>query len=289
MNIDQAAGYPNLAMFVGTTPNIGTTSIAFQTAATLAAGAPHRSVFYLCLNLKSSKISRYLGQTRAGYGLSDLRAELKAQQLTPQRLDKHAARFKQYPNLRVLSGNMQREQAELYTPEDIEHLLQTAAQAYDLCIADCSAYWDNAATIITALRSSVKLLVTVPQIDAFQDDYRGWMLNTASLFGISPQEFALILSQTGRHPDEYRSGEVQQAMKLTLAGEVPYDKQLAHEMQLGRLHEWCRGAASAARLLEPVCRLIVQQAGFEWSPVEEQKLLAKFRLRPVKRATEVRT
>src|SRR5690606_34102422 len=46
-----------LLVFMGSTPNIGATLIAFGTAVELARGSEHR-VGYICLNLKSSKLHR---------------------------------------------------------------------------------------------------------------------------------------------------------------------------------------------------------------------------------------
>ncbi len=55
MKIDTETQYANLAVFVGTTPGIGTTAAAFRTAAALASGNSNSRIAYLCLNLKSSK------------------------------------------------------------------------------------------------------------------------------------------------------------------------------------------------------------------------------------------
>src|SRR5690625_3439251 len=47
-------------LFTGTTPNIGTTVVAFGTALQLATRTD-KSLAYICLNLKSSKIHHYIG------------------------------------------------------------------------------------------------------------------------------------------------------------------------------------------------------------------------------------
>jgi len=288
MNAIHEAAYPNLVMFCGTTPNIGTTAAAFGAAVALAAGAAELSVAYLCLNLKSSKIGRYIGRAVPDTGLGALRTDLKARTLTPERLEKHCLRLKGIPNLRVLPGNMQRAQAELYEPEDIEHLLQTAARTYDIIIADCHAYWDNAATIVTALRAGTKLLVTLPRLDSFQDDFHAWIRETACLFEIEPQQFELVLLQTGLYPEEYRAGEIEQVTRLTVAGTLPYDRQLAIEMQRGQLHEWLL-QDTAVKSVEKIAERIAARLHVAWEPPGETRLMARFKLRAIKRAMEVRT
>jgi hypothetical protein len=288
MSTKLEATYPNLVMFSGTTPNIGTTLAAFGTGIALAAGASGLSVVYLCLNLKSSKIGRYIGRTSPDTGLGALRLDLKARTLTPERLEKHCLKLKGIPNLHVLTGNMQRAQAELYEPEDIEHLLQTAASAYDICIADCHAYWDNAATIVTALKASMRFLVTMPRLDAFQDDFHAWITETACLFDLAPQQFELVLAQAGRYPDEYRAGEIEQVTRLAVAGTLPYDKQLAHEMQRGRLHERLLQDA-AENPMGILAKHIADRLHVAWKPPGVKRIMARFKLRAIKRAMEVRT
>lgn len=286
MRIGLGETLDNLVMFVGTTPNIGTTAIAYRTAAALAVGAPKSRIAYLCLNLKSSKIARYLGIHDPHAELSMLRAELKARSLTAARLEKLCLRAKPLANLFVLCGNMQRAQAELFAPEDLEHLLMVAGEAYDLCIVDCSAYWDNAATVVSGMHAKVKLLVTQPKLDAFQDDYHGWITNTAAMFGIDPREFALILAQTGQSADEYRAGEIQQATGLPMIASIPYDKQLITDMQQGRLQSWQLTNRAAARAIHPVCRYIAKRTGIDWASSEAPRSLLGIRMRRWKQAAE---
>jgi len=288
VRIDLDTCYPNLVLFAGTTPNIGTTSCAFSMAATLAQGAPHLTVAYLCLNLKSSKIARYLGLSEADQGLSAMRVDLKARTLTSERLDQYVSRLRRFPNLRVLNGNMQREQAELYMPEDIEHLLAIASQTYDICVVDCNAYWDNAATIISVMRAGVRLLVTTPALDAFQDDLNGWLIQAGSLFGVMPQQFQLIVTQSARHTDEYRASDVGASTGLDVVGTVPYDRQLASDMQLGQLHEWCDSKRSLSlRRIEQIAGRIAAQLGIVWSAKGEPRKQMKLPFRSLKRQVGV--
>lgn len=289
MNLNIRETSPNLVMFVGTTPNIGTTAAAFAAARALAAGVgAERKIAYVCLNLKSSKIARYMGLRPFGYGLGEIRGELKAQHLSPERLEKVCLRLKQAPNLYVLHGNAQREQAELYTAADIEQLLTTAAEAFDVCIVDCSAYWDNAATVVAGMRCGSKMLVTVPRSDSFRDDYEAWIVHTASIFGVAPEEFALIVVQAGYHPDEYRTSEIQQSVGLTLAGVMPYERRLPLEMQRGRLDDALRNCRLFDRTAQDIARMIAAQTGIEWMLRAEASMSVRRRWRISKQTAEVK-
>lgn len=289
MPIDTETHYANLAMFVGTTPGIGTTAVAFHTATALACGKQNLKIGYLCLNLKSSKIARYIGLTAKHAGVSALRAELKARSLTADRLVKHCVTIKPFPNLHILNGNMQREQAELFAPEDVEQLLRAASQAFDLSIVDVNAYWDNAATIIAGIRAGGKYLVTAPQIDCFQDDFRAWICNTSPLFGISPRQFSLIVTQTGRLADEYRESEVLHSTGLPLIASVAYEEELMRCMQQGQLADWIKSRKTAPRDISELAAKIAATAGIIWTPPSEPRLLAKFRLRATGRRKGVDT
>lgn len=280
---DQRTQHSNIVMFVGTTPRIGTTIAAISTAMMLAQAAPHLRIAYLCFNLKSSKVSRYLGLSDLHAGLSGLRADLKARSLTAEQLQTYCVRLKPTPNLYVLAGNRQREQAELYAPEDMEHLLDVAAQAFDICIVDCSAYWDNAATVITGWRAGLKYLVTMPILDAFQDDYRGWLVNTASLFDIAAEEFQLVLTQTGYSPDEYRLSEIQQAVGIPLAGSLPYDRQIAQDVQRGRLLDSLKLQQSFMKHATQLASKVAQHFNVDIPASEKRRVRLKLRIRGIKR------
>lgn len=283
MRSETEARGAHLIMFVGTTPNIGTTACAFSTAAALARGAPQMSVAYMCLNLKSSKIARYIGVT-GGEGLSAIRADLKARSLTRERLDKQMVQPGMPANLYVLVGNREREQAELYTAEDIGHLLDIAMQAFDICVVDCNAYWDNAATVVTALRARTRMLVTTPQLDSFYDDFRGWLDNTANLFGLAPRQFQLIVSESARHADVYQYREIEQATGLAVTGKWPCDRHLSADMQLGRLHEWC--ALKSPKEIEQIACHLAEDIGINWMK-REARSAVRFPFRSWKRQMEV--
>lgn len=270
----------NLLMLTGTTPNIGTTTAAFTIAIRLANATRTGKVGYVCLNLKSSKISRYLGEQHDS-GLSLIRADLKSQSMTAERLRKQCIQLRNHPNLFILDGNIRREQAELYTPEDIEYLLHMASQSFDYCVIDCHAYWDNAATIIAALYSANRILVTTPHIDRFQDDYRAWVMNTASMFGLGMKDFKVLITQYGQADFEYTEKEIQQAMNMQICGTLSYDRMLAKALQDGQLHAWSLARHSYGNQIDSIIVRLAEQCQWDWlNPARPHTLLMKWRPRP---------
>ncbi len=227
-----------IVCFCGTTPNIGTTVVSFGMAAMLAQTRDSR-IGYLCLNLKSSKLHRYLGRDKPKATLDGLRAELKSASLKPERLLHMCDRFPELPNLFVLYGNMLREQAEYYTPEDIEHLLRIADQTFDLCVVETNAYWDNAATVCGARIADTKLLVTTMQLPHFQEDFLRWIRSAAPIAGISPADFEMFLTQKrdSREAGGFRTGDVRRDTELNIFGEVGYYPFTENYLSQGRLLE----------------------------------------------------
>lgn len=124
-----------LAAFAGSTPNIGTTLTAFGTAYRLAS-VTGRKIGFLCLNLKSAKTHLYLGIDKPQVTLDGLRPELRAGTLTADKLRQYAYQPPQLGGLHVLFGNLAREQAEYYEPDDMQRLLDASRQAFDLTIAE---------------------------------------------------------------------------------------------------------------------------------------------------------
>ncbi|NOV04718.1 hypothetical protein [Paenibacillus planticolens] len=215
----QPAG--KLLTFIGSTPNIGTTLASFGVACLLAMETSVK-VGYLCLNLKSSKLHRYLGKDDQVFTLDGLRAELKAQSLTPERLLLVCDQPREAQGLHVLYGNMLREQAEFFTPSEIVHLLRVARRAFDICIIEVNAYWDNAATVCGLLEADSKVVVTTADIAQFQEDFSRWIRQVGSVFGLQPDRFELMAVQTEKHAkhNEFTIKDIRKETQLHLMGQV---------------------------------------------------------------------
>jgi Flp pilus assembly CpaE family ATPase len=182
-----------LLVFVGSTPNNGTTLVSFGTAVRLAAETTC-TIGYICLNLKSSKIHRYVGRDDPACTLDGLRAELRSSSLRPERLIKACETFTRAPNLYVLAGNMIREQAEFFSADDMEFLLKTAAQTFDIVVVEVNAYWDNAATVTAVCKADRRFYVTGGDLAQFQEDTRRWLYSLSPMLELDPASFELVVN-----------------------------------------------------------------------------------------------
>ena len=249
--VQNAVVRAKLITFIGSTPNIGTTVSAFGTAVGLAQ-LTGRSIGYLCLNLKSSKIHRYLGYDAPRASLDGLRPELKAGRVDGGRLERYCLTVKGVSNLQVLPGNMQREQAEYYSLADMDCLLRAAAERFDYLIADCSAYWDNAATIAALRQAGQRMMVTTQQLGHFQEDMARWCAALAPIFGLSAAAFACVLAQYSAVPaDGFDDNDVSTETGMPFMGKVGAMPELPLLLGQGKLLE----AVNARRPLRDFQRL----------------------------------
>ncbi|TNJ62293.1 hypothetical protein FE784_31385 [Paenibacillus hemerocallicola] len=251
-------------VFVGSTPNIGTTFVSFGTAVGLACRTA-RSVAYLCLNLKSSKLHRYIGIEKPEASLDQLRAEIRSRSLRPERLRSYCETVKGVPNLRVLFGNQLREQAEFFTAEDIEHLLQTAKRTFDVCIVEVNAYWDNAATVCALLQAESRILVTTPDLTHFQEDTDRWLRGLSPIIGLNADSFDLVLTQADKNGNSagIRQRDIRKETGLSFIGKVGKYADLTEAVNQGKLLDVLLGQHPMCRDLVGIVSLLTALCGFE--------------------------
>jgi hypothetical protein len=243
-----------LAAFAGSTPNIGTSVTAFGTAYRIAA-LTGRKVGYLCLNLKSAKTHLYLGLDKPEVTLDSIRPELRARTMTGDKLRQYAFRSPMLGGLHVLFGNMAREQAEYYEPEDIVQLLSAAREAFDLTIADVSAYWDNAATVCAMREADDKFIVTTERLSHFQEDVHRWTGQVGSLFGLSPEKLQLILLQgTEKKTGGFRMKEIRKETGCNEFAEMRLTESVHLQLDSGRLDEWLASEESHSASFDAVAQ-----------------------------------
>jgi MinD-like ATPase involved in chromosome partitioning or flagellar assembly len=247
-----------LATFAGSTPNIGTSLTAFGTAYRIAA-LTGRKVGYLCLNLKSAKTHLYLGVDKPDVSLDGVRPELRAGTLTGDKLRQYAFRSPKLGGLHVLFGNMAREQAEYYEPEDMKQLIAASREAFDLTIADVSAYWDNAATICAMTEADERFLVTTDSLSHFQEDIHRWTGQVGSQFGMTPEQFRLVLLHSNqRSTGGFRMKEIRKETGCNDFTELRLTESVHLQLDSGRLDEWLaseeRNAASFDSVADPLLK-----------------------------------
>ena len=225
-------------LFIGTTPNIGTTVISFGTAVKLAMES-EQQIGYMCLNLKSSKLHRYLGMEKPPVSLDHIRAVLRSKNLSGDRLKQYCDTRDKLPNLHILYGNLLREQAEYFMPEDIEHLLAAAKEAFDVCIVEVSAYWDNAATISGLLNADSKVMVTSGELIYFQEDFFRWSGALSSIIGVEIHSFDLVVNE--RSVGSYSIRDIRTETGLSVLSQLKRNEELTAILNQGKLFELFMG------------------------------------------------
>jgi hypothetical protein len=261
-----------LVVFVGSTPNIGTTVVSFGTALQLARETRHM-VGYLCLNLKSSKLYRYLGRDESISALDDMRADLRSRSLTPERLLQYCETLPEVPRLRILYGNRVREQAEYFTPEEIEHLLEAARRAFDICLVEVSAYWDNAATVCAVLRADRRIAVTTQELSHFQEDLQRWLKTVAAMYGVEASSFDLVVTQREKSGllQDIRLKDIRREAGMQIIGEIQRHAQLGEYLNQGRLLELLNGPHAINRELSGVTQTLITLCGLMRQPVPAKR------------------
>ncbi|GLX66386.1 hypothetical protein [Paenibacillus glycanilyticus] len=225
--------------FVGTTPNIGTTATAFATAFRIAE-ASGRQVGYLCLHLKSAKLHRYLGIAEPAVTLDKLRPELASGSLTPDKLSRAVQTVRGMPNLHVLFGNMLRDQAEFFTPEEVEHLIRIAGQTFSIVVIDVGAYWDNAATICALRESDSRIIVTTDALSHFQEDGKRWISQVSPLFGLSTEQYDTVVIYPPWSTGGYRMKDICKEMGTAKLGEIRYGHSFYAQLDSGHYDHWLK-------------------------------------------------
>lgn len=255
-----------LLTFIGTTPNIGTTIAALATACRIAQSGD-ASVGYLCLNLKSAKTHRYIGVDEPEITLDSLRPELQTAALDREKLFRSMHRIRSVPNLSILFGNVMRDQAEFIEAQHIDHLLDVAADSFELVIADVGAYWDNAATLCALRRSSSRLVVTTAALSHFQEDGKRWIKHLSALFGIPSQEYEAVLVHSQWRNGGYQVKDICRELGIPLIGEMKLSEPLLSQLDSGTLEEWlARNEEGKAMMEEPAKKLMLHY-GLKRKPV----------------------
>ncbi len=236
MNMTAAAP---IAAFVGTTPNIGTTAAAFAAAFRLAE-ATGKSVGYFCLNLKGAKLHRFIGVDEPDTTLDELHPELRSQALTPDMLRRAMHRLPGQANLHALFGSMNRDQAEFVRPEDIHHLIDTAARAFAFVVLDVGAYWDNAATVCSVQRAGSRILVTTPALSHFQEDGRRWIGQVSPLFQVTANQFDCLVVQYPWSNGGYDMRHICKELGASPIGRLRLSESMFGELDKGAYAEWLK-------------------------------------------------
>jgi MinD-like ATPase involved in chromosome partitioning or flagellar assembly len=275
-NLSAADG--KIISFVGSTPNIGTTLVSFGTAFCMAQ-LTNAKVGYLCLNLKSSKLHKYLGRDDRVFTLDALRAELKAQSLSKERLLQVCESVREVPGLYVLYGNMLREQAEFFTPAEIEHILRVARSAFDICVVEVNAYWDNAATICGIVEANTRIAVTTGDMAHFQEDLNKWIGHVGSVFGLQSHGFDMIAVQMDKQSktDTLTIKDIRKETQMHLIGQVSRHADLTAVLNQGKLIELLQSSHPMQEEIAAITRKLIHLHQLTRSESESARKVSWFK------------
>ncbi|RIX50769.1 hypothetical protein D3P08_18880 [Paenibacillus nanensis] len=253
-------GIAPMAVFIGTTPNIGTTTAAFAAAYRLAEKSGG-SVGYLCLNLKSAKLHRFLGVDEPEVTLDKLQPELRSAALTVDMLRGAGYPVPGLPDLRVLFGNLNREGAEFVGAEEIEHLLDVAEKSYSFVVLDVGAYWDNAATVCCIRRASSRIVVTTPALSHFQEDGRRWIGNVSPMFQVKPNDYDCLVIQTVWRKGGYRMSEICKELGSSPLGEFRINDTMLAGLDRGGYAEWLKADPVGKEAMKKPAAILMKRHG----------------------------
>jgi len=259
--------------FLGTTPNIGTTLLSLAVSVRMAEWSGKR-VAFLCLNLKSSKLHRYIGVDGQRASLDELLPDLRAESLTKEQL--HSAMHRYSPNLElyVLFGNRYRETAEYYGVEELVHLIRTARQSYDYIVLDANAYWDNAGTISALLEGEGVVLTTTAALSHFQEDYQAWV----GMMGEHIQlESKLLYHSVIKHRGGlYSSRDCHQQLAGKALPDVVIPLSLYEALDRGEFKQWLQQTTEGSRWLSNYCKALLPEL-FSLSPTKGKNYKPRWR------------
>ncbi|WP_214628146.1 hypothetical protein [Paenibacillus agaridevorans] len=261
-----------MIVYVGTTPNIGTTTAAFASAMRLAE-ATDKPVGYLCLHLKSAKLHRFLDVDEPETTLDKLQPELRSAALTPAMLQRAMFELPGQRNLRVLFGSLNREQAEYFTDREIQHLLDVAERTFACVVLDVGAYWDNAATVCAIQRANVRVVVTTGALSHFQEDGKRWIGDVSPLFKVRPEQYECLVIRAPWGRDAYSAAQIGRELGSAGISELRLSQTLFASLDQGAFHLWLKEDKAGKAAMSRQAGRIVSRYGLGL-PVPRAKLVA---------------
>ncbi|MDQ6422831.1 hypothetical protein RB620_25725 [Paenibacillus sp. LHD-117] len=259
-----------MAAFIGTTPNIGTTTAAFSAAVRLAE-ATGKPIGYLCLNLKSAKLYRFLGVDEPETTLDKLQPELRSASMTPSMLLRATHALPRQPNLHILFGSVNREQAEFFSDKELEHLLDVAEQAFSFVVLDLGAYWDNAATVCSIRRAATRIVVTTGALSHFQEDGRRWIGEVSPLFQVQPEQYECVVVRGTSGHASFSPAQISRELGAASLGELHLTPALYASLDKGALGDWLKEDKGGKAAMAAPARLLANRYGLGAFPRKDRQ------------------
>lgn len=167
----------------------------------------------LVLSLNSWDPADYFYLYQGQY-LNDLKVDLNVKNLTIHRLSEA---IYYHDSFYHLAGNRDIKMQRFYKPYEIEHLIQTAQQLFDVILIDAGTHFDSALAAQAYLSSNMKFLVTNQE----EKGYRGYY----------PYLFQQIIEPSGGKNDDF----MLVINKFQPANALISEKKLEEELNMNRV------------------------------------------------------
>ncbi|MFT9495740.1 MULTISPECIES: hypothetical protein [Bacillota] len=171
-----------IVSFFGTHSGAGVSTTVLNLARSLSQRIEEK---VLVLSLNSWDPADYFYHYNGQY-LNDLKVDLKTHNLTPARLSEAVAYHQSFYHL---GGNRDIKMQRFYQPSEIEHLIKTAQQLFDVILIDAGTHFDTAPTVQAYLSSNLRFLVTNQE----EKGYRGYF----------PYVFQQLIEPSGGKSDDF--------------------------------------------------------------------------------------
>lgn len=172
----------------------GATTLAISTAISLAKYSEQK-IGLLDLNLWSPEIADQLSLSKEK-GLPVIQADSASQTLDSFVLEKACETLKHLDNLYILSGINRREWADKITLDEIDFLLETARQTFDVVVVDVHTFPNNAATIQSMKKADDRYIVVQPNVLSYQSSWHDWYYNVWEHMDFGEKDFSAIVNRS---------------------------------------------------------------------------------------------
>jgi hypothetical protein len=207
-----------------------------------------------------------MGIDKPGTTLDALRPELRTVTLDPGQLLRSMQPVKGTDRLSVMFGNMLRDQAEFYTPEEIDHLLDVATQAFDVVVADVGAYWDNAATLSALRHAAMRIVVTTGALSHFQEDGSRWIRQLSPVYGIPAEDYAALIIYPLWRNGGFHVKDICKELGVPFIGDLKLTESMLSQLDGGTMEEYFLRSEQGRRAMAEPAEKIVRSLGIRRRP-----------------------
>ena len=252
--------------FFSPNPNIGTSSVAYSVAESLAKQAVDSKIGFLSINPWSTGDDQL---NYEGYYLDEIKEKLSFQSLNSPEERIQMYHRKKDSNLFILAGNRDHTKERQFTLNEIEYLLDIAEKDFDVVIVDAGAHIDNA-VIIKSIEKSKRHFIVANQQEKTKVKFDSMYESVLYRLGYSKDDFLLILNQIKSEPFLKSAKEISKEYGIDLLSEIPeVQSGFASEVQKHSLYSY--GDAAYNSKIEQLSSFLVQELDLKVESLNEKR------------------